>query len=317
MKKISLFIFLFLTILQSGCLTTSNEELKKRPIAAFKSIKIESVSLSDIVLCVELEITNPYVISIDVNSAIIEAYIEGERLVNTSSKNPLCIIGEKTASHSFKINLKWNDISRASSNYMDKEEIVLKIVSLMNVKLPAIPGLPESIMLTYTTEKKLPALKPEIAFTNYNYTFPSRESIAKALAKAKKSPLALVRILGLFAGSESEEASENLSDMDLMFGVDFDFNIINHTKSKITIDRVYYDINLNNIPFVRGISAKVKNEGNKSTARLENRLNTRSLHRSFISSFAKKKFNLQMGGYAIIKFPSEISSEPVVFNFGK
>ena len=297
--------------------TTLSDMATKRPTAEVKSVKIDSVSLDDITLKLEIAIMNPYSLSVDVDKAVVEAFVEDTRLMYTASNSAMNIKGNETMLTSFKVKLRWNELSRATRNYEEKEELTVKMVSLFNIKLPDIPGLPESVMLTFATEKIVPALKPEFHVEGLRFSFPSRENIGRALVKAKKSPVALVRILGLFAGDASEEAAAALSDMDLLIGCEYDLVVENRTRGRLQIQRIDYRVDMSNVPFMMGSTVNVENAGSRSRARLANQLNTRSLHRALGKVFNEKTRSMTVKGEAVVKFPDEISVEPVTFYFYK
>lgn len=316
MKNVILIFSILSFTVFSSCISV-NSEAKKRPLAKIEKVSIDSVSLDAITLKIDLTINNPYILSIDINKAIMETYVENERLIHTSSGSPFNVRGGEISPVSFKVKLKWADLDKASSNYVEKDYLTIKIISVVDVKLPEIPGLPESVMLSYTTEKIIPALKPEVSFKNFNLIFPKKDAVAKALVKAKKSPLALVRILGLFAGKENEEAAKDLSDLDLMISLNFDIIIENKAKGKVNIDSIHYIVKYNNITFISGDTELLLNEGQISKARMGNDFNTRSFHKAMISLFNEKNRDFKVEGYAVMLFPKEISDKPVRFNFGK
>lgn len=311
-----LFVLLITIAIFSSCFTV-NGEAKKRPLAKIDKVSIDSVSLSSITLKIDMSINNPYILSVDINKAIMETYVENERLVYTVNNSPLNIRGGETMKTSFKVKLKWAELDKASTNYKEKDDLTVKIITVVDIKLPDIPGLPETVMLSYTTEKIIPALKPEVSFKNFSLVFPTKEAVSKALVKAKKSPLALVRILGLFAGKQNEEAAKDLTDLDLLISLNFDVIIENKSRGKVNIDSIHYNVKYNNISFISGQTDLLLNEGQISKARMGNDFNTRSFHKALISLFDEKKRDFKVEGYAIMIFPPEISKEPVRLNFGK
>jgi len=171
-RLLKLSVLLIAAAIFSSCFTV-NGEAKKRPLAKIDKVSIDSVSLSSITLKIDMSINNPYILSVDINKAIMETYVENERLVYTVNNSPLNIRGGETMKTSFKVKLKWAELDKASTNYMEKDDLTVKIITVVDIKLPDIPGLPETVMLSYTTEKIIPALKPEVSFKNFSLVFPS------------------------------------------------------------------------------------------------------------------------------------------------
>jgi hypothetical protein len=253
-----------------------------------------------------------------VTKAVAEAMVEDRRVVQTSSNRSFYINSGKTEKSSFLITIKYDDIDKTINNYEDKEEITVTINTLFEVAMPDIPGLPKKSLLTYSMVKVIPALKPSLSFKNFDMSYPTKEAVSKAIIKAKKSPLAIVRILAMFAGKgENTEAANDLKDVDLTFGVAFDVVIENKTKAKMTFKSMDYEVKLGGSEFIKGFSVDIKNSGSLSVMRVKNELNTRALHRALIIAYFSSDRNFDLNGKAEMIFPESISAEPVVFNFNE
>jgi LEA14-like dessication related protein len=316
LKRILVSFNVFAAVLFLSC-TSSQDVAKKKPVAALDKISIVSVSLKEITLKADVLITNPYPLSIEISKSIAETMVEGRRLSYTSSNGGFYVNAGKTEKASFDITVKYEDLEKAVANYAQKEEIALTINLVFDIVLPDLPFLPKTTMLSFSIDKTLPALKPEFSLKNVGIIVPPKADIAKALMKAKKSPVALVRLLGLFSGLSDEGAAKDLSGIDLYFGITFDAVMENKTKSKIEFRRLVYMMTMNDVEIGGGISTEIKNEGSKSTMHVVNTLNSKSVHHALLMGLVTGGKNIKLKGIADAKFPDQISKEPVVFKFGE
>jgi LEA14-like dessication related protein len=205
-KKLFSWIACLAVVVALSSCTTSQDIAKKQPILKLDSLAVDSVSLSDVVLRAGFSITNPYPLSIEITKGVIETFVEDRRLVYTVSENSFYVNAGKTEKATFLIRVKYEDMEKTIAHYTEKEELTLTVNALFEVSLPDIPTLPKRTLLTYSTAKVIPALKPVLTVSNFAFIWPTKESVAKALANAKKSPLAIVRILGIFAGKDDDQA---------------------------------------------------------------------------------------------------------------
>lgn len=315
-RYLALHITVFAAVLLASC-SSSQEMAKKKPVAALDKITIVSVNLKEIKLRADILITNPYPLSIEISKSIAETMVEGRRLAYTSSNNSFYVNAGKTEKASFDISVKYEDLEKAVANYSQKEEILLTVNTVFDIVLPDLPFLPKTTMITYSVEKTLPALKPEFSLKNVAIIIPPKADIAKALLKAKKSPILIVRLLGLFSGLSDESAAKDLSGIELYFGVTFDVVMENKTKSKIEFRKLAYMMTMNNVDIGGGISTEIKNEGSVSTMHVINTLNSKSIHHALLLGLVSGGKNIKIKGVADAKFPDSISKDPIVFKFGE
>jgi LEA14-like dessication related protein len=315
-KNIVVMLNFFAAVVVLSC-SSSQEMAKKKPAAALDKITIVSANLKEITLKADVLITNPYPLSIEISKSIAETMVEGRKLAYTSSNTGFYINAGKTEKASFDIIVKYEDLEKAVANYTQKEEILLTINLVFDIVLPDLPFLPKTTLITYTVEKTLPALKPEFSIKNIAIIVPPKADIGRALMKAKKSPVLIVRLLGLFSGLSDESAAKDLSGIELYFGVTFDAVMENKTKSKIEFRKLAYMMSMNNVDIGGGISTEIKNEGSVSTMHVVNSLNSKSLHHALLLGLVSGGKNIKVKGTADAKFPDAISIDPVVFKFGE
>jgi LEA14-like dessication related protein len=316
MKKVFCIFVLQLFAVQFLTCTSPHAMAEKKPLVALDKIAIESVTMNDITLHADLLITNPYPLSIEITKSVAETLVEDKKLAYTVSDKSFYVNADKTEKAGFDVTIKFDDMEKAIVNYTSKEELTVTINTLFEVVLPDIPLLPKKTLITYSIVKVVPALKPEFTIKNFLISIPPKEDIAKALVKAKKSPVMMVRLLGLFAGRSDDGAEQELSTLDLVFAITFDAVLTNKTKSKVEFQKFFYNVKMNNVDIMDGISTDIKNEGPTSVMKVANVMNAKEMHHAMILGLFSGMKNIKIRGKVDAKFPDSISEEAVTFYFG-
>lgn len=315
-KKILTILLIISASFAVSCSSLSNWKNRK-PTAKVEDISLKSISFDDMTVDLNISIDNPYPIGISVAKIQLETLIDKNQLFKTVTPDKFKIKASGKKRNSFDIKLKYSDLIRISKNYMNKDHVLLTVNTRIDIAMPDVPGLPKTIEIPLNINKKLPTIRPSFKLKNFDVDLPSRNQVVQALKKARKSPFAVGRILAVFAGHGSSKGVSELQDLDLKFGVKFDIEVANQAKTRFNLNSLNYDIKLNGVNFMKGVSSNIRNEGKKSIIRLTNTFSAKQLNKSLINAMTSNSSNFSFSGYATIMLPKEFSDEPMRIDINK
>ncbi len=312
MKKIIPF-FLICTV--SACASLN---LQLRPHAEVERLAIESLSLRDVTLRMDVGIANPYPIGLTLKDVKLLFLVEGQQMFRSDTKKGLKVSATAKETTSFRINLKYADIMKIVKDYTAKEYLDCVADITVVIPLPKLPGITnEDLSFRYTHAIKIPAIKPTVRISNFKVHMPSMDQINQALAKAKKQADS-GQVFAMFTDLLSGKRPGGIigpDDLDLKLKVDFDIELKNQTRAKISFSDVAYDFSVNNSPLVTGTTGDVINDQAGTVIKVSNTFSSRAIGSSVLSAFRNKTGSFSLKGKASVSLPSSVSRDPLSLNF--
>jgi len=158
MKRLTPLILISLLLLTTSC-STLNTMVKKKPQVSLKSISIQSITLKEIEILLNVGIKNPYPFTISLEKVETTALIENHQFFKTATSQGLKIDSEKELPNQFLITIKVKDILSILKDAMTRNDLLCKIDSSFDFALPKMPGLPQTVSIPFSAEVKIPSLK--------------------------------------------------------------------------------------------------------------------------------------------------------------
>jgi LEA14-like dessication related protein len=288
-----------------------------KPTAEVRSFKLEAISLRDVTFGFDLVVKNPYPVGLTFDGMTLDFTVEGAKVFATKSKGGFSVGANSEKSNAFTVTLAYDAIIKLVKNYIEKDWLNTVIDGTLVIPIPKMtqfPSLPPSVTFTYKFEKKIPAIKPQVAVLDFSVKPPTQEQIASAIAKAGKK-VDPGKALGVFknvlAGKKQPEPIIDPADIDVPLTVSFTISVKNDAKGPISFDKLGYELFVNGEKLVVGESAKVVRQGDRSLVTVDNEFSSKRLSKSVKAIFESRKGEFGVKGSASLKLPDEIRKEAI------
>ncbi|MBP7582441.1 MAG: LEA type 2 family protein [Spirochaetes bacterium] len=290
----------------------------KMPGVSVKDFDIKSISLRDIDLLFDIEITNPYPIGLKLEKVTFKVDIEKKQLLATTTPSGFTVRARGAAVTPLVLNLEYSKIIGIVKDYRQKEYLMCDISGELHIPLPKIPGLPGSFKYPFKVSKRIPAIKPHVAIENFKVKAPSMASIKDAIRRSGQN-LNADTIFGaigsMLNGKRVNPAEIGLADLDLKMDVNFDIKIRNETKAKILFNTLNYDFSMNGEKVFNGDTSKTQSVGDTMIISVANQLSSKKLGKGVLKVFEQRKGVFNVRGETFMNLPEDIRKAPLKLSF--
>jgi len=270
-----------------------------KPEVTIERFDIESISLRDIRLLIEIGITNPYPVNVRLERIAAKLLVEKNQLFQTNTRRGLRMSPGKKECASFVVNLKYADIWRIVSSYAEKDyleselsgEVVLGLLKSGSKGADFL----DSLAIPFQWSKRIPAIKPEIRIINFKIQTPSREDVLKS------------SLAELLAGRQGTGPTR----LELELPVSFDIELKNNAGTRILVKDMHYDFYVDGESLIRGETGEVSTNGNITVARIRNAVRLRSMSESLIKALKKRRADYALKGHSTVRLPEAIKADPL------
>jgi LEA14-like dessication related protein len=292
-----------------------------KPSAEVRSFQLEAISLRDVTFRFDLAVKNPYPVALSFDGMTLDFTVEGAKVFTAASQGGFSVKAKSEKTNSFTVTLAYDAIMKLVKNYVEKDWLDTVVNGTLIIpipKIPMIPGLPSDVRFAYRFEKKIPAIKPQVAILDFSVKPPTEAQIATAAAKAGKK-VNPGKALGVFknvlAGKKPAEPVIDPADLDIPLTVAFTISIRNEAKGPLSFDKLGYELSVNGEKLVVGDSAKVVRDGDRTLITVDNVFSSKQLSKNIKAVFADRKGQFGVKGSASLKLPDTIRKEPVPLAF--
>jgi len=317
MKKVPIVIVSVMLMLWAGC--SSIQKGLGKPEVKIVKMDIDSLSLRDITLVFDIEITNPYPIELKLDGISFDVKIENKQLFKTETSKGLKIKNRGKEITKLNLNLVYVDIIKIVSDYTKKASLECIIDTEIIIPLPDFPGLDKNITFEHRLTQKIPTIKPSIKVANFKVKMPTEADIAAALKKAGQDAISSVKVADMFtsllSGKTPAAPVIDPNSLDLKLDVNFDIEMKNETPAVLNFMNLDYDFLINDENFIAGKTSDIKNNGNVSVLTIANGFSTKSMSQSILKIFKSGNGQFGLIGKAAVKLPSDIKDTPVELKF--
>jgi LEA14-like dessication related protein len=289
-----------------------------KPTAELTRFEIQEISLRDVTFQFELTVSNPYPLALSFSGMTLDFSVEGSKVFSAANQGGFSVPAKGKKSNQFTVRLAYEDIYKLVKNYSEKDWLNTVIDGTLSIPLPKVPGVPASISFTYKLEKKIPAIKPEVAITGFTVTPPSAAEVSAALTKAGKKvdPVkARGAIADVLAGKKTDAPVIDPAELDLPLKISFTIQIRNDARGPINFNALGYELFINDESLVVGESGAITKKDQDVLVTVENTFSTKRLTSGVKGVFTDKKGSFRVKGSASIKLPDEISTRPIPLGF--
>lgn len=304
----------------SACATLLGGAIAE-PKAELKSFEVAAISLRDITFRFEVDVRNPYPVSLPVDGMTLGFTVEGAKVFTAASQGRFTVPAGGSRTNSFTVALVYADVMKAVREYASKDYLRTVIDGTLSIPLPKlanVQGPPKSLTFDWSLEKRIPAIKPRLSVLDFKVVPPTQDEIAKALAKAGRNVdagKALGALKSILEGTTPVAAVIDPSEIDVPVSVSFTIELANEAKAALSFARLGYDLVVNGDPLVSGESTDVVREGGRSLITVVSRFSSRSLSKNIRALFRDRKGTFTLHGTAAVKLPDEIRRDPVPLEF--
>jgi hypothetical protein len=291
-----------------------------KPTAEIKRFQVESITLRDVTFLFELAVKNPYPVDLSFSGMTLDFSVEGSKVFSAKSQGGFKIGAKKEKSNTFMVTLKYDDIIKLVKDYTSKEWLNTVIDGVLVLPLPKLPGLPQDISFTYKLEKKIPAIKPQVAIVGFSVTPPSAAQVTQAIVKAgkKTDPVKAQKVFAdVLAGKKPEAPVIDPAELDVPLSVSFTIEIKNEAKGELSFEKLNYELFVNGESLVIGDSSKVVRDGDKTLVTVTNTFSSKRLSKGVKALFSERKGSFAVKGNASLKLPDEVRKEPIPLGFNE
>lgn len=323
MKRTPVIALLFTFLIAISSTIQSKDQalgIEDIPLPEAKIVKfdIDSLSLRDITLLFDVEITNPYPIKLKLSKMESVFYVDGKQLFQTSTnKLKIKAMGKETSR--IFVNLKFDDIISIIKNYGDREYLECIVDMTLTLPLPkSVHKFKKEITFNFKLKQNIPAIKPEINIANFNVVKPSKKDIEEALAKSRKKNMnadTVTNMFGAILDGKNPAKVIDPKDLDLKLKVSFDVVMKNKTKTSLVFQDLNYSFMINDSKLVDGYTRDIKNKPGEYILSIINEFSSKALGESILGAFNKGSGNYILKGYSMVKFPDKIRKDPLKLNF--
>jgi len=317
MKKV--FIIPIIIITASILFSCATMNLNQRPSAEIVRFDIDSISLRDITLLFDVEITNPYPIPLKLNEISSVFYIENKQFFKTATSSGMKIRAGGKELNRFKVTLNYAEMAKFVRDYTSRESLECLVDMTIVIPLPdALKNIQREITFNYKLKKDIPVILPEISIRNFTVARPSQKEIEEALAKARQKNLSASAVQSMFGAildGKNPVKVIDPSDLDLKLKVNFDILMKNRTGTNLAFKDLNYDFMVNKSRLVEGYTTDIQNRSSEYILGVSNDFSSKALGKSILDAFSKGKGDFTLKGHSMVKFPDKIKKEPVKFTF--
>ncbi len=327
MKNIKIFLIISFLILTASSAIIAFELPDKikgfsipKPTAQIVKFDIESISLTDITLLFDVEISNPYPVKLNLSRVESAFFVENKQFFKTST-NKLNIKAKGKETTRLLVNIKYADMANIVRDYKDKDSLECVVDSVIVLPLPdAVSKIAKDITFKFKLNKNVPAIKPEISIANFTVIKPSLKEIDEAIKRSQKKNLnadAIKNMFGAIIDGKNPAKVIDPADLDLKIKVNFDVVMKNKTKAAIFFNDLNYDFKVNGSKLVEGSTKDIKNKQGEYILSISNEFSSKALGSSILKAFSDGKGDFTLTGYSMVKFPDKIKKTPLKLNFNE
>ncbi|HET7839929.1 MAG TPA: LEA type 2 family protein, partial [Rectinemataceae bacterium] len=280
-----------------------------KPSAEVTSFQLEAISLRDVSFRFVLAVKNPYPVALKFDGMTLDFSVEGAKVFTVASQGGFSVGAKSERSNAFTVALSYESVIKLVKDYVQKDWLNTVIDGSLVIPIPKIdsmPGLPPNVSFSYRFQKRIPAIKPQVAILDFSVKPPTEAQIAEAIAKAGRK-VDKGKALGVFknvlAGKKPAEPVIDPAELDVPLVVSFTIAIRNEAKGPISFDRLGYELAVNQERLVAGESAKVVRDGDRTLITVDNSFSSRQLSKGIKAVFADRKGAFSVKGSASIKLP--------------
>jgi len=264
--------FVFALALTAMIVSVNAQGISK-PTAEIRRFQVEAITLRDVTFLFELAVKNPYPVQLSFSGMTLDFSVEGSTVFSAKSQGGFKVAAKKEKSNTFMVTLEYDAIIKLVKDYTSKEWLNTVIDGVLVIPLPTLPGLPKDIKFSYKLEKKIPAIKPQVAIVGFSVKPPSAAQVTQALAKAgkKADPVKAQKVFtDVLAGRKPVSTVVDPSELDVPLSVSFTIEIRNDAKGPLSFDKLGYELFVNGEPLVIGDSANVVRDGARTLVTVTN-----------------------------------------------
>ncbi len=325
MKHLKIFFAIsFLTLMIST--STSAFELPDsisgykvpKPSAEIVNFDIEGISLTDITLLFDVEISNPYPVKLKLSRVESTFFVENKQFFKTSTDKLKIKAKGKETTRLF-VNIKFADMANIVKDYKEKDSLECVVDMVIVLPLPeSVSKMAKDVTFKFKLKKEVPAIKPDINIANFTVVKPSLADIEEAIKNAKKKNLnadAVKNMFGAIIDGKNPAKVIDPADLDLKLKVNFDVVMKNKTKAALFFNDLNYDFKVNNSKLVDGSTKDIKNKAGEYILSISNEFSSKALGSSILKAFKDGKGDFALAGYSMVKFPDKIKKTPLKLSF--
>ena len=303
-----------------NCKSGLLNDILPQPTAKIVNFDIDSISLLDITLLFDIEISNPYPVKINLNTIELAFFIDNKQFFKTSA-NKLSIKANGKEITKVLVNLKYLDIINIVKDYASKESVECVVEMLIVIPLPeSVSAIAKDLKFNFRLSKEIPVIKPEINIANFKVVKPTTKDIEDAIKKSANKNLnanTITNMFGAILDGKNPAKVIDPSDLDLKLKVNFDIVLKNKTKAQMLFQDLNYDFKLNNSKLVDGYTKDIKNNQGESILGVNNEFSSKALASSILKAFNESKGDFALTGYSMLKFPDKIKKTPIKLKFNE
>jgi len=318
---VSLFIFMISASSSAIELPDSISGYKiPKPTTEIVNFDIDSISLTDITLLFDVEISNPYPVKLKLSRVESTFFVEKKQFFKTSTDKLKIKANGKETTRLF-VNLKYADMAGVVKDYSNKDYLECVVDMIVVLPLPKqVAGIAKDITFKFNLKKNVPAIKPEINIANFNVIKPSKEDVEAAIKKAQKKNMnadAITDMFGAMIDGKSPAKVIDTSDLDLKMKVNFDVVMKNKTKAEIFFNGLNYDFKVNSSKLVDGYTKDIRNKPGEYILSINNDFSSKALGSAILKAFKDGKGDYSLTGFSMVKFPDKIKKTPLKLNYNE
>jgi len=291
-----------------------------KPTAEIVNFDIDSISLTDITLLFDVEISNPYPVKLSLSRVESTFFVEQKQFFKTSTDKLKIKAKGKETTRLF-VNLKYADMANIVKDYKDKDYLECVVNMVVVIPLPkSVSKLAKDVTFKFNLKKNVPAIKPEINIANFTVIKPSLEDIEAAIKKAQKKNLnagAIKDMFGAIIDGKNPAKVIDPSDLDLKLKVNFDVVMKNKTKAAIFFNDLNYDFKVNSSKLVDGYTKDIQNKPGEYILSINNDFSSKALGSAILKAFKDGKGDYALTGFSMVKFPDKIKKTPLKLNYNE
>ncbi len=317
MKKL---VLLPALVLVFGGISCQSLKLTQKPSARIASFDIESISMKDITLLFDVEISNPYPVSLKLDSVAFDVSLENKPLLKTSAAKGLEVKSRGTARTPLRLVMSYSDIAGIVKDYTKKDSLLCQVDTKITIPLPKIPGLSDKVSFDYRLTKRIPVIRPSIKITGFKVNLPSEKEIAQALKEAGEKAVSPSKIRGMFSDIISGKTPKKVispDDLDLKLSVMFNIEMKNDTAAEFNFKSLNYNFDVNGTKLINGTTKEISRKAGVSVLTVRSEFSTLSMTKSVLSAFKKGKGSYRLKGESQVQFPASIKKEPLKLLFNE
>lgn len=291
-----------------------------KPTAEIVNFDIDSISLTDITLLFDVEITNPYPVKLKLSRVESAFFVEKKQFFKMATdKLKIKANGKETTR--LLVNLKYADIAGVVKDYSNKDYLECVVDMIITLPLPKqFSSVAKDVTFKFNLKKMIPAIKPEINIANFNVIKPSKADIEAAIKKAQKKNMnadAITDMFGAMIDGKNPAKEIDTSDLDLKLNVNFDVVMKNKTKAAIFFKDLNYDFKVNSSKLVDGYTKDIQNKPGEYILSVNNDFSSKALGSAILKAFKDGKGDYTLTGFSMVKFPDVVKKTPLKLNFNE